>query len=968
MKSRVLYGGVSLFGALLLSLSALAQYSISGKVIDSDTQEPLIGATVVLKGTTRGSITDLEGDFAVGGIADEEATLIVTFIGYEDQELKLQFNGQDVRNKVVSMKESTSQMQEVEVRGIIEGQIAAMATMKSAENIKNVVSSEQILTFPDMNAAEVMQRIPGVTLQRDQGDGRFVQIRGTPPALTNFNINGEQLPSPEGKYRFVGMDIIPSDQIESIEVSKVMTPDMDGDAIGGSVNVITKEAKDGTPQMSGALGYGHTFLRGNPMYNAQFSYGSRLNKIGFQLNASYIQNNQGSDNIEYKYTKGPFLVSRGQRDSASNYNLHFREIQLRHYDIIRTRIAISPSLDYKFNPHHKIYLKGIFNNFTDEEIRRRKVYGLDDPFNGTKFLYGDIAHDTRERTKVQTLNAISLGGEHNLGLAKVDYQIFYSTAGESVPDGLYASFENSGQAVTIDVDTSNVLYPRIHVIDTTTTQKAFDYSTYEMDELQFYNSQVREQLITPRINIEIPYDFGFGHSGYVKFGGKVRMRTKSASVISDVLAYNPRAAGRIYTGTAPDLRLTTVSDGFQNANLLNQGYLLDGMPSPDRMRDFYEDNSWFFVKKRDDTRNSTLEDDYEYAENIYAAYAMVRHNIGKLMLIAGLRYELTDVTKNKGYRILYDSITNRYDTTISINQFKDQFFWLPNFQIKYSLDAYTNIRAAYSTGYTRASYGDIVPRRTEEKDETSYGNPQLNFASSTNIDLMIERYRKRDILSAGVFYKQIENFNYTYNSYVRFGPGGSGNFPIYETQIPLNGTTANLYGLELQAQLKFDFLPSFLKDFGLYSNYTYTYSEAYIPKRNPGNFDQALIVDRSLQDLDKLFLSQQSERIPFPGQATHTANLALFYDHPFFFVRATANFQDDFLVSLGVDPDLDQYYAANLRYDLTLNIKPSSQFTIFMDWINIGNTPLRIYSGNENVIKQNEFYSMWLRGGIRMNL
>ena len=360
---------------------ALAQDAVSGRVLDADTGEPLIGASVSVQGTSQGVVTGENGQFTLGNLSGSQVALVFSYVGYETKTLQQSLTSASAKNITIRLSSGSVELNEVTVTGIVEGQIKALVDMKKAENIKNIVSAEQIRTFPDLNAAEVMQRIPGITLQRDQGEGRFVQLRGTPPELTNFNINGEQVPSPEGDFRYVGMDIIPSDQIESIEVTKVMTPDMDGDGIGGSVNIITKRAQAGAPQIRATMAGGYNNLRETPNYNLQFSYGQRYNRLGFQLTASFFENKQGSDNIEYSFAKGPFFGENSQELGRDNFNIHYREAQLRHYNITRTRISVAPTLDYEFNENSHVYLQAMYNSFTDDEVRRRLIYDLEDPLS-----------------------------------------------------------------------------------------------------------------------------------------------------------------------------------------------------------------------------------------------------------------------------------------------------------------------------------------------------------------------------------------------------------------------------------------------------------------------------------------------------------------------------------------------------------------------------------------------------------
>lgn len=945
--------------------NAGAQYSVSGKVIDAGTGEALPGATVAVKNSLTGTATGAEGRFFIENIEQREVTLSIAFIGFETREIQLDLQTAAARDLLIEMQPTSTQLSEVVVEGIAEGQIRAFIEMKEAESIKNIIAAEQIKTFPDLSAAEVLKRIPGITLQSDQGEGRYVQLRGTPPELTNFNINGEQVPSPEGSYRYVGMDIIPSDQIEAVEVTKVMTPDMDGDGIGGSVNIKTKSPTGEKPEIRASIAGGYTNLRQAPIYNLQFSYGQRYNKLGFQLNASFNESNQGSDNIEYKFAKGPFFNSDSQGEGVDNFFVHYREAQLRHYDIVRTRVSVSPTLDYRFHKNSFIYLRGMYNSFTDDEVRRRLIYDLDDPLNANYFLFGGVEHDVRDRTKRQELSTIALGGEHEIGKIKIDYQLFYSIAGEREPDRFEARFDSPGQAITIDFDVSDPEYPKATYPNASNAGNATDYANFELDEMLLETSDSREHLFTPRLNITLPYEWRNGQNGYFKFGGKIRSRQKERDVRSQTFgAY--RRESRIYPGLGGELNLLTASDDFYEANLLGQGYELQSMPSAEVIKDFYEFYPQYFIFDRNESRKNSYNNDYEYREDIYAAYAMFRHNIDRLMIVGGVRFERTDVTQNQGFAVKLNG--SRFIGIDTVENTKVHDFFLPQLQLKYAVTPNLNLRAALTYTYSRPNYGDVIPSREEDRREVSIGNPDLNFPRSTNVDILIERYFNRSIFSGGLFYKRIEDFIFSYKRFGREGAPGSGNFPVFEFTKPLNGEDATVLGAEVQAQFKFDFLPGFLSDFGLFTNYTYTYSQAFIPQRVPANYAEAIIIDPLEDDLGSFFLTEKHEEIQLPGQAEHTANVGLFYDSRKFFARLTANYQDAFLVEIGPDRDLDEYYDESLRLDFTMNYQLSPQINLFTDWINITNEPLRFYLGTPDVIKQQEFYSWWMRFGLRLNL
>lgn len=949
----------------MITFAAFAQNnSISGKIIDAETSQPLAGATVAIENTTLGTITDATGQFSLTNIPQDRVTINIAYIGYETIRIDHNFKQDQSPEFNIELKPGAIELTQVEVQAIAEGQIRALIAQKKAESIKHIVSAEQILTFPDLNAAEVMQRIPGITLQRDQGEGRFVQLRGTPPELTNFNVNGEQIPSPEGDFRYVGMDIIPSDQIETIEVTKVITPDMDADGIGGSVDIKTREASSDKPDIRSVIAGGYNNLRQTPIYNLQFSYGQRYKKLGFQVNASFYENNQGSDNIEYSFAKGPFFNSDDQGQGRDNFFVHYREAQLRHYDITRTRISVSPTLDYKFNDNSKIYLRAMYNSFTDEEVRRRLIYDLEDPLSATYFLFGGVDHDVRERTKKQELSTVALGGEHRIGKAIIDYQLFYAEAGEEEPNSFEARFESPGQAITISFDTSDPDYPRATFPVSTNAGNATDFENFDLDEMLIESSNSKEFLWTPRFNVTLPYEFNNGQNGYFKFGGKLRSRRKSFDVRSQTFgAYSETS--RLYPGTGAPLNLLTASDDFRETNLLNQGYVMEFMPSAQVMLDFYEFYPQFFIFDRNETRKNSYNEDYRYQEDIYAAYGMFRHNINKLMILAGVRYERTDVTQNQGFGVVLDG--NRFVGIDTINNSRTLDFLLPQVQLKYALTPNINVRAALTYTYARPNYVDVIPAREEDRNEVSIGNPDLAFPRSTNVDLLIERYYNNSIISGGLFYKNIEDFVFSYKRFGREGAPGSGNFPVFEFTKPLNGRDAQVFGAELQAQFKFSFFDGFFRNFGLYTNYTYTYSEAFLPRRVPANYAEAIIIDPLKDDLSAFFTDEDKERIQLPGQAEHTANLGLFYDSNRFFARLTANYQDAFLVEIGADADLDEYYDEALRLDFTMNYQISPRINVFADFINITNTPQRFYLGSSEIIKQQEFYSWWNRIGVRLS-
>ncbi len=940
-------------------------YSVRGTIQDASTGETLPGASIIIKNTTRGTISNIYGYFEIDGIKKKNIQLLVSFVSYETQIIPVSFDSHLQKNIHIKLKPTATNLEGIEVKGQSEGQVKAMLDQKRAVNIKNIVSHEQIVEFPDLNAAEVLQRIPGITVQRDQGEGRYVQLRGTPPEYTNFNINGEQIPSPEGGVRYVGLDIIAADQIEFIEVTKVLTPDMDADGIAGNVNIITKTARDTIPELNASISGGYNNLMETNNYQLQFTFGQRHKKLGFQMNASYYVNNQGSHNIEFDYTRGPLLgQAQDTTPGALNYHVLYKDIELRHYTIQRKRIGASANLDYKFDDKNVIYFRFMYNQFSDDETRRRIGYMLSDANTLTIYREAGIDRDIKDRIKIQEIASINIGGRNQLNWGpKIDYEFAYALATENQPDQMYAKFDNGG--ITMEIDKTDPDWPVVRYPYENDSIDAFTYGNYEFDELLFVESMVKNNNYTAKLNIEIPYQMVRGNTRYFKFGGKIRLKDKTR---------DNRAQGfhkyfrdmDIYSQTGPPLGLQTIVDDFNETDLINHGYIIDYMIGPDEMRDFYEMHPQHFKFDEVETWEETFAEDYYAKEDIYAAYAMVRHDIRNFMILGGLRFEQTNIN-NQGIKAGIDyangGILYQYETYDE----RIHRFLLPQVQMRYALNPRTNIRAAATYSYSRANFDDVIPYRQDDDEDISVGNPDLKYPISLNIDFLAERYLKNNgILSGGFFYKKIDNIAFKFTRNAHEGE----NFNLYSLKkitMAVNGLEAFVYGVEILTQFKMNFLPGVWKNLGIYGNYTFTESDAHISKRYPQNENDVIFIFNE-DAADYFTSSEDKEVIPLPGQAKHTFNIALFYDAKKYYIKLSSNYHSAFLDELGNDAGLDVYYDEAFRLDFTANYQLSNIVNIFVDVMNITNTPLKYYMGSRDYFKQKEYYSWWGRFGVKFNI
>lgn len=927
------------------NIQAQSNYYIHGKIWDADTKNTLIGATVQVPGTPAATVSDINGEYVLENISTKNGRILVSFIGYETDTLLFAFTNERLLKIDIYLKPAATLIKTVEVSAQLDGQMKANREQQVASNIKNVVAAEQMVKFPDLNAAESIGRIPGITLQRDQGEGRFVQLRGTPPQLSNFSVNGEQIPSPEGDVRYVGLDVVSIDQLASIEISKALTPDQDADAIGGSVNLNTKTAKDTILEIHATMASGFNHLSEKPLYNLQFALGQRFRDFGFYANASFLDDRRASHDMEFNFNESRF-------GGDTTFQLHYDDVQLRHYEIHRQRTGLSGTWDWKPNERNSLYINALYNRYSDDELRRRVRYDIGSGFilSETSSREAQILRDLKDRLKIQTISSVNLGGKHQLGLFTLDYLLSYSHAKEEVPDRMDINFQND--LVNLELDLSEQNWPRINFPrpkDSTTVLNSRDY---EFDELLLQNSRTEDRNLTARFNLEKNYGRGSRH-GSVKLGAKARLKNKERNNQAKVwhkyyqlFAVNSPfdSVRQIYTSVGPELSLATVSGGFDETNLLNRNYQLGDTPDPEMSREFFDFYFQNFKLQESDTKEESFSEDYEASEDIYAAYLMATQYWGRAMFLGGVRYERTDIDY-QGFDVQFKEFSDAFERLDTLRSKKNYAFLLPQFHFKYRVDDRTNLRAALTWTYSRPNFEDVLPYRQSELDsrEITLGNPDLRFANALNADILAEKYLERGgLISGGIFYKNIEDFVYYFEqrTYVEniSRPGW------YFVTTAKNGLKAQVLGAEATWNQQFFRLPGIWRHFGVYFNYTFTWSEAIVERNG------------------------KQETIGLPGQSPHAANLALYFDSKKFYAKVSANFNDAFLNELGIKKTWDVYYERNLHFDFNMNYNLNKHLQFYMTAVNLTNTPLKHYLGDSSRVKKQEYYSWWGRVGLRLNI
>ena len=786
-------------------LAAQGVGRIHGRVTEEETGRALDGARVQLRRSTLVAVTDSKGRFILPRVPAGTDTLEVAYIGRQRQAQAVQVGaGEDIETDFV-LPVAAVVLEEVQVLGVrAKNQAEALSRQQNASNIQNIVASDQMGRFPDASAPEAVQRLPGVAVERDQGEGRYIQIRGGSAQNTQVTFNGTEVPSPESEIRQVELDAVPVDILESIEVSKAITPDMDADAIGGSVNLVTKKAPDQTLFSVEAAG-GYAPIREDFSGNGAATYGSRVadGRFGFLLSGSFSRRNFGSDDAEPEFDLGDAPLD----DDA------LEVLDLRHYNLWRERIGGTAAFDYRLSENSSLTLTGIYSELADEEQRRRLINGVAD---------GELEFRHKNRLeKARTYN-LTLGGDHLTGGGLgIDYRLTWSRSTQDTPYDNEIFFVQ--EDVGFDPDISDPALIRANPADGTVD------GTYLFDAVGRASSFTANTDKVAALNFTVPYGLGRSASGSFRFGAKYRQKDKYQDVTEDEFELADGADDLVLgdqAGSAFD------ADGYLGGDYT----YLPFSTTPRELIDFPDQ----FASSLDGGPLIELgTNDYEIDERVVAVYGMTEINLTPdLMILPGVRYEHT---RFRGRGFAFDPEAETLTPQTGAKSYGRVF---PGLHSRYRITPQTNVRAAFTTAMARPNFIDLVPLRLPDEEDLLLGNPELDPTLSKNFDLLLEHYDSRiGVLSAGVFYKRLTDPIFLFVEDNALGG---------ETTQPRNGDNGDIFGLEFAVQQQLRMLPRPLDGLGIYANYTYTKSETTLPGgrearlqgQSPHIFNTALSYER----------------------------------------------------------------------------------------------------------------------------
>ncbi len=932
---RSFLGFILLAVALPLGAQTAPTGTLTGAVTDASTRLTLGGARVSVAGTPLETYADSAGRYALANVPAGVQTLEFSYVGYPDVRQPVSVAAGQVTTADAVFGREVVQLEKFVIEGSLVGTARAINQQRGAATLTNVVASDEIGNFPDQNAAESLQRIPGVSLYRDQGEGRFVLVRGINYTMGNVTLNGAKLASPETGERGIALDVLPADALASIEVTKVATPDMDGEGLGGQVNLRTKSAFDTDGPAASFTAQGQYSALADA-YSSKFTASvSNLfgdGKWGAIISPTWQRREFGSRNYE---------IDDGWTDSIEDGDDNERElpayflqdIAFREYEIERERYGVSGALEFKPDAATSVYFRGSYNRFIDTENRHVSIIpfveGTEDDVENLTAITANSAtiegvrrfgRRLRQREKDQELTAFMIGGERRQGDWTLDGQVNHSKGYEDKPAEMEVRFRRNTRDSAFRYTFDDTYTIRLEQLAGASITDPASYSTFqELTQADEVGEETESGFV-----VNARRELNAGVPGFVKFGGGYREKEKSSAV--DAFEYDAPAsftfanlAGAVtdypYGFRVPQIDPAKFAEAFH-------GHLADFDASA-----VFEDSHY---------------DDWTSNEDVFSAYAMGGATVGRTNLLAGVRMERAKFS-TKGKELDLDA-----ETFTTLTASRSYTNWLPGVYVRHDVSKNLVVRASWSNSIVRPSFGDSAIRRNinHEDEELTVGNPDLATLESANWDASIEYFLPSlGLVSAGVFHKEIENFSY--ETEVEADPA----YPDYEVTSFRNGSEGTITGLELAWQQQFRSLPAPFDGFGLLANLTFSDSEADYPTR-PG------------------------EDIRFIGQSERIGNVGVSYEKAGFFARLALNFRSERLREdepLGGDALSDLWIDDTAQLDLTMRYKVAKGWEVFAEFMNLTNEPFLVYQRGGDIgpakrLVQFEEYDWSANFGVRWSL
>ncbi|TDN39199.1 hypothetical protein A8B98_20260 [Hymenobacter sp. UV11] len=908
--------------------------TLRGTVYATATGEVLIGATVVVPATQQGVATGLDGTFQLRGLAPGPLVVQVRNLGYAPQTQTLTLAPGQTATLSFRLAASGQELKEVTVTGQAdrESDASVRRSEQKADNVLNIISAKAIELSPDVTVGNVVQRASGVSIVRNSsGDGQYAIIRGIDPRYNYTLVNGVKIPSPDPKNRYAPLDIFPAELLERLEVVKALTPSMEGDAIGGALNLVMKSAPDHLVAVATAAG-GYSDIFGQRPYAGFSSGGLAPQSPGETHPAGYVAQpgDFASQQLNYSSQKAPvnslFNLTLGNRTKDGKLGLlvagslqntyrgsdrlyyhplgqpkpepantfTFDEVQRLEFSTLQNRLGLHAKLDFVPNARHRIGLYSLWTRLDDTQHRHLVSNDLG--------IGGDVPTTERSRFQRQQIWSETLQGDHDLGTRlHFNWSAVYGRATYATPD---LTSIGTVRATAANTQQGTFVQSSSHLWQRSLDQDVAGYANLT------YHATTNLELMA---------------------GGLLRNKDRS-----NFYDYYNLTAATTGTGTNNRQPLTT-----------------------------YDQARFTFNNTFDGQPKTTDGNNYTATERITDAYVQAKLLLAeRLQLLGGVRVENT----NQHYDSQAPATVVGRSGTISYLDV------LPSVHAKYLLSEHQNLRLSYFKSISRPALFELVPATSSydtDNDILQSGNPYLKHTQAHNLDLRFEHYGPANSqLLTGVFYKRIDNaIEYTFAQV--------SNNTFYYTPTNPAGTATN-FGAELQ-------FIKYLHNWGLTGNYTYTHSSITTTKRVYYRAADGSLTTADVGQPTAEFPTPPTQTRPLQGQSNHIGNLTLLYrsEAQGFNAQVAAVYTGRRIAVVSPYKDLDQWQRATTQLDFSAEKRLHPHLTAFVKVTNLLNTPtvlevlqsptggtlsLPEQSASQNFLVQRDVYYRTYLLGLRYRL
>jgi TonB-dependent receptor len=950
---RGVFLGALCLPVLFSSLFAQSTGTINGRVFDQATGRSLQGAIVTVAGTNLSDYTDPEGRFSIAGVAAGATTLRIDYVGLDSATQQVSVGAGSPTTVNVGLKSSVLQLAAFEVQESARGQALAINQQKTAAGIVNIVSEETFGSMLGGNPGYALQRLPGISVDEDQdGSPSGVNLRGVPGELNSFQIDGERLPNSGGTSRAASMKHLVADGITNIEVMKAVTPDRDGDAVGGIINVVSRNAfqRDGREyRLVGTGSYNDLSdtwgWNMRATYSDIFSVLGKEKNLGISFTATTYKTDRYSENADIDWERVTPAFFPALNLPAPTKFLEASHIE-RSYRTTKSW-GFNGSIDFRMDAHNSFFLRPYVSHYDQHSETFETDWDIDTRFQDTatgRKTYAFLSPDGSRGRGTPVISQSTLGyigtdddshndlwswafgGRHERDTGLLTYAFNYATSTNVTPN--FNEFNMRLDPITagyytMEYDASERLDPKISIINGLSPTD-FAYARQGPTNIILRGQTKEEEVYGARADYEKKF-IGDRVSNAVKFGGKYRSSKPSfeREQVSYQVAANSAAAQ-----TFPFAQVTRlIPDSNKMKMFPKVTRHMEALPK--EAKKTLGTVAWAPVQPG--SFNSSNLGDYTAEENTTAAYVMDTLKFGRHTVIGGVRWEDNEFSRNNKRVVTTITPAGNVYSTVPRSSGAKYDVWLPGLHFRHELAKNLILRESFNKSYARPSLNDISRGRQESVSVAgaitiSEGNPDLQPLYSDNFDVQLEWYNdKGGLYSVALFRKDIKNFTYT--KATRFNQLDANERPIevvsgtHVHNQPLNGPTAKNKGIELIARQRLYFLPGPLKGLSVDLSATFTDSKGEIPSR-------------------------PDEDLPLRGFSDFLFTSSLSYAWRNFRARADYRYRSAYIEGLDGPPaDLDEWFTAREQVDAEVSYRFSKGLSVFASGTNLTHRPQVSYTG-----------------------